>query len=202
MKNNYNLIYILCYYVKMKTINSIYQTQIELKKSKFISFLVPIDEFKKLHSKLKEEHFKASHIVYAYRKLNEFEQIVENSSDDGEPKGAAGNPTLSQLRGEELINCAILTVRYFGGTKLGVGGMIRAYSSSAREVILSAKLTEYVKLFEERICIDYNQQRQVEYHFKELAITSINREFLSNKVCYNIKVSQDTIQKLKELNLL
>ena len=186
----------------MKTVNSIYQTQIEVKKSKFISFLVPIDEFKELHSKLKEQHPKASHIVYAYRKLNEFEQIVENNSDDGEPKGVAGNPTLSQLRGEELINCAIITVRYFGGVKLGVGGMIRAYSSSAREVILSAKLTEYVKLFEEKICIDYNQQRQVEYHFKELGITSINREFLSNKVCYHIKVSQDTIQKLKELNLL
>jgi len=68
---------------------------------------------------LRESHPKARHIVYAYRELNEFEQIVENSSDDGEPKGSSGVPVLNVLRGEDFINVAILVVRYFGGIKLG-----------------------------------------------------------------------------------
>jgi len=77
---------------------------------------------------LKIEHPKARHIVYAYRELNEFNQIIENSSDDGEPKGSSGVPVLNVLRGEEFINVAILVVRYFGGIKLGIGGLVRAYT--------------------------------------------------------------------------
>jgi putative IMPACT (imprinted ancient) family translation regulator len=102
----------------MKQVEDTFFQRYEVKKSIFISYLTPIENFQPLMTKLKEEHPKATHIVYAYRKLNEFDQIVENQSDDNEPKGCAGQPTLAVLRGEEIINSALLTVRYFGGIKL------------------------------------------------------------------------------------
>ena len=183
----------------MRCVKDIFKSEIEVKRSKFISFLVPYSKFKSVHLELKVEHKKANHIVWAYRYLNEYNQIVENSSDDGEPKGAAGVPTLSQLRGANLIESAILTVRYFGGIKLGVGGMVRAYSQSAKEVIDSARLIEFKKLESFEICVPYNRQREIEYHLKLLKIDSINREFLSDKVCFNIVTTKENIQKLKEL---
>ncbi len=184
---------------KMNYINKAFQTQIEVKKSKFISFLVPINEFKTFHSELKAKHPKANHIVWAYRELNEFKQIVENSSDDGEPKGGAGVPTLNAMRGANLINCAILTVRYFGGIKLGVGGMARAYSASANKVINSAVLLEYQELLPFVIEAFYNRQRQIEYILKELEIENIKRDFLSDKVIYKIETTQEKIDKIKNV---
>lgn len=183
----------------MNCIEKIYNTQIEIKKSKFISYLVPYKEFKQKHQELKEKHPKANHIVYAYRYLNEHNQIVENSSDNGEPKGAAGVPTLNTLRGKDLVNCAILTVRYFGGIKLGVGGMVRAYSSSAKAVIESAKIVPYEPLIEYKLELSYSNQRQIEYNLKISQITDIKREFLEKKVIYILKATEQKINRLKEL---
>jgi uncharacterized YigZ family protein len=180
----------------MKIVTKEYNTQIEVKKSKFLSFLVPIDEFKSLQSKLKEQHPKANHIVWALRYLNEYKQIVENSSDDGEPKGAAGTPTLNCLRGKELINCALLTVRYFGGIKLGVGGMARAYGEAANAVIDIANLEEYLELIEHSIEVSYSNQRELEYKLKKLEISNIEREFLNSSVVYKIKSTKEKIQEL------
>ena len=126
-------------------IKDAYHIELEIKKSTFIAFLTHIDKFDSLHVELKEKHPKATHIVWAKRFLNEFDQIVENCSDDGEPKGTSGPPILNVLRGSELIECGILVVRYFGGIKLGTGGLVRAYGSSAKEVIKSANLIKYVK---------------------------------------------------------
>jgi len=183
----------------MNCIKKIYNTQTEVKKSKFLSYLVPFSEFAKLHQKLKQEHPKANHIIYAYRYINEHNQVIENSSDDGEPKGSAGMPTLNHLRGANLVECAILTVRYFGGIKLGIGGMVRAYSASAKEVINSAKVIPYEKLFEFKIQKPYSQQRQFEYFLKELNITPTKREFLQDKVEWTLNISQKKIELIKNL---
>ncbi len=126
----------------MQTVQEAVVATYEVKRSKFITHLVPIEAFDGLQEKLKEENPKANHVVYALRYLNEFGQIVENSSDDGEPKGVAGVPSLNVLRGEEMVNVAILTVRYFGGIKLGVGGMARAYASAVKEVISQANIVK------------------------------------------------------------
>ena len=183
----------------MKCVKSIYKAKIEVKKSKFISYLVPIENYKQILANLKIEHPKANHIVYAYRELNEYNQVVENSSDDGEPKGAAGVPTLNQLRGADLIDSAIITVRYFGGVKLGVGGMARAYSQSAKSAIESAKLLLYERLVEYKIEKKYVQQRQIEYYLKMLNIIPYNREFLEDRVVYELKISSSKLEKLKKL---
>ena len=123
-------------------------TQIEVKKSKFIATLAPFKDFESLNKALRDEHPKAAHVVWAYRYLNEFGQIVENSSDDGEPKGSSAPALLAALRGAELIDTCALVVRYFGGIKLGIGGLMRAYGASVNEAIKSAKDMGALEFFE------------------------------------------------------
>ena len=128
----------------MHMVESVFSASLEEKKSTFLAYLCPIDDFDMLHAKLKNEHPKAAHIVWAKRFFNEYRQIVENNSDDGEPKGTSGPPVLNVMRGSELVNTGILIVRYFGGIKLGTGGLVRAYGSSAKEVIAIAHLRPFV----------------------------------------------------------
>ena len=125
-------------------------TQIEVKKSKFIATLAPFKDFESLNKALRDEHPKAAHVVWAYRYLNEFGQIVENSSDDGEPKGSSAPALLAALRGAELIDTCALVVRYFGGIKLGIGGLVRAYGTSVNEAIKSAKDMGVLEFFEKK----------------------------------------------------
>ena len=117
----------------MMTIDRRYEAQIEVMKSKFLAILWPIhneDDFKELLKSLKKEHRKAKHIVYAYR----FEQ-ASKSNDDGEPKGTAGRPLLELLMKKDINNCALLVVRYFGGTKLGASRLLRTYVQAGVAVI-------------------------------------------------------------------
>ena len=125
-------------------------TQIEVKKSKFIATLAPFKDFESLNKTLRDEHPKAAHVVWAYRYLNEFGQIVENSSDDGEPKGSSAPALLAALRGAELIDTCALVVRYFGGIKLGIGGLMRAYGTSVNKAIKSAKDMGVLEFFEKK----------------------------------------------------
>ncbi len=130
----------------MKYIKDISTVTLEVKQSKFIAWLTPYETYKTTLEKLKTEHPKARHFVTAYRYLNEYEQVVEHSSDDGEPKGTSGKPSLMVLQGQELINTAVVIVRYFGGIKLGTGGMARAYASVVKEVVSLADIKKYEKV--------------------------------------------------------
>jgi uncharacterized YigZ family protein len=111
--------------------------------SKFLAYAFPIstaDDFKKRLKELKEEHPKAAHHCFAYRlgmDKNNF-----RSSDDGEPSGSAGKPILGQIDSRDLTNIAVVIVRYFGGTLLGVPGLINAYKTSAS---LALQLTVIVQ---------------------------------------------------------
>jgi uncharacterized YigZ family protein len=168
----------------------------EEKKSKFIAYLTPYSLFDSLMKRLRKEHPKARHFVYAYRYLNEFEQIVENSSDDGEPKGTSGKPALNVLAGNELINSAVIIVRYFGGTKLGTGGLVRAYSDAVNLVINSAELLKYEKLQTAIIEVDYSTLSKVEYLINSLNIIVSNKEFTS-KVKLHLQISDEQLNSLK-----
>lgn len=151
----------------MQEINSITYEKQEIKKSTFIAYLCPFDEFETLKEKLKQKHPKAVHIVWAYRVLNKHMQIVENQSDDGEPKGTSGQPSLNALRGADLINSATLIVRYFGGIKLGTGGLVRAYSSSVNLALQSADLKEFQIKDECKFFIDFSIISRFEHYFEK-----------------------------------
>ncbi len=171
----------------------------EVNRSKFITHLVPISEYEGLQNRLKAEHPKANHVVYALRYLNEFEQVVENSSDDGEPKGCAGVPALNVLRGKDMINCAVLIVRYFGGIKLGTGGMARAYALAVKNVLKEANLSSYEKETEYRFETSYSNVNKILYSLKQLNLEQYERDFGVDGVRWKIIGSEEKIDKFKNL---
>lgn len=172
---------------------------LEEKKSTFIAHLLPYDHFETVMEQLKAEHPKARHFIYAYRFLNNSDQIVEAFSDDGEPKGTSGMPTLKVLAGNGLINTAVITVRYFGGTLLGTGGLVRAYSDAANLVISEAGLLEYVKKETAVIPIPYELSSKAEYLATKHRVEIKEREFGQDGIklhCVGEKVNLDTLHKL------
>ncbi len=180
----------------MITVEKSFDSLTEVKRSKFITYLVPISKYRGLQKKLKAEHPKANHVVYAIRYLNEFNQIVENSSDDGEPKGCAGVPALNVIRGEEVVNCAILIVRYFGGIKLGTGGMARAYALAVKNVLKVAETITYEKEISYDFVSSYRNIDKILYKLKQLNITQIERDFNINDVSWRIIASDVKISGL------
>ncbi|WP_320034661.1 YigZ family protein [Halarcobacter sp.] len=181
----------------MYFINENYTQTLEEKKSKFIAYLTPYENFDLMMEKIRKEHPKARHYVYAYRYLNEFDQVVENSSDDGEPKGTSGKPSLNVLAGNELINCGVIIVRYFGGIKLGTGGLVRAYSDAVNLVINSSNLIKYEKLKSEKLEFDYSSLSLVEYIVNNLQIQISNKDF-SDKVKLTLDVTDEQYDQLKK----
>jgi len=179
----------------MQYIKEHYTDTLEVKQSKFIAHLVPYADYGSTLKKLQKEHPKARHFVTAYRYLNEYGQIVESSSDDGEPKGTSGKPSLMVLQGKELINTAVITVRYFGGTKLGTGGLVRAYSDAVNLVIQNAKLLPYETLLIKRISCDYTDARMVEYECNNANIT-IKEKIFESKVTFIIEAPKESMKKV------
>ena len=121
--------------------------------SRFLAYAFPIsksEDFKKRLNQLKEEHPKAAHHCFAYRVGTDGNNF--RSSDDGEPSGSAGRPILGQIDSKELVNMAIIVVRYFGGTLLGVPGLINAYKTSA---VLALQANSIVK---RPVCENYRLQ--------------------------------------------
>ncbi len=181
----------------MKTLEASFESLTEVNRSKFITHLVPITEHEGLQKRLKEEHPKANHVVYALRYLNEFDQTVENFSDDGEPKGCAGTPALNVLRGEELINCAVLIVRYFGGIKLGTGGMARAYALAVKDVLAVSELSLYEKQIEYLFHTSYSVVDKTLHTLKQIGIINYNRDFGVEGVDWIITSSEEKINTFK-----
>lgn len=173
----------------MQIVKKTHHSKTEVKKSTFLGFLLPYSQFHSFYKKLKEEHPKANHIVWAYRFLNEQNQVVENSSDDGEPKGTSGPPVLNVMRGNELVQSAILVVRYFGGIKLGTGGLVRAYGSAAKEVIECSFLYEYVKKEALRCYTPYAFHDRFEHFVKKESLHVEHKEFKASGVSWDMEVS-------------
>ncbi len=161
-----------------------FQFEFETKKSRFISILTPfnhIDQLKKIIHTLKQEHKKANHIVYAYR-FYKNGILYEKFTDDKEPRNTAGNPTLNAMAKNNIVNCSVFTIRYFGGILLGRGGLIRAYSSSALGVIKKAELKTFHNA--ENLCFDieYSNLKSFEYLSKKHGFKIGKKEFLSSFV--------------------
>ena len=157
----------------MKTITENVETIYEIKNSKFITLLYIIKDtnnIKNILEEVKEKYPKATHYCYAYKTLNE-----QKSSDDGEPGGTAGIPMLNVLLKEDLINILAITVRYFGGIKLGAGGLVRAYTKSLTTALDKANYKELINGLIIEIKTSYEEQKDLEYKLKNINI--INKEY-------------------------
>lgn len=177
----------------MVTVDSIFTDTIEIKQSKFMAYLMPMAFYEEQMRHLRDKHPKAVHFVSAYRYLNEYDQIVEYSGDDGEPKGTSGKPTLSVLQGHELINAAMITVRYFGGTKLGPGGLVRAYAEAANAAVAQAVLHPYEKLFRQKVQCLYPVISKLEYEALVQGVLILHKEFTANGAVVKIEGTRERL---------
>ena len=126
------------------TIKSLVKTEIKIKNSRFITFAVPVKNKKECQiilSKYQKLYHDASHVCYAYR-FGVGDRQLFRYSDAGEPAGTAGAPIYKVIEGADITDLIVLVVRYFGGIKLGVGGLIRAYTEAAKEVLQTARIVK------------------------------------------------------------
>lgn len=175
----------------MKTLKSNSINEIIIKNSRFITLLYKLNDVNEVNSivdEAKELYPKANHYCYAYITDN-----AKRSSDDGEPGGTAGAPMLNVLDKEELINVLAITVRYFGGIKLGAGGLVRAYSKSVRDAVIASDLVDVVKGYRMNVIISYDMQKNLDYLLKNYAI--VNKQF-NDKVIYTILLPIDKLSIL------
>lgn len=148
------------------------------KGSKFHAFAFPVqneDDVKEILTHLKKEHHSARHHCYAWRLGTE--DISFRANDDGEPSSTAGKPILGQLQSFNATNILIVVVRYFGGTLLGVSGLINAYRSAAADALKNAEILQ--KLIEKEVILDftYNELAEVMNVTKQENLTILNTRF-------------------------
>ena len=148
------------------------------KGSRFIARVFQVDtegEAKSVIAQMKNEYHDARHHCYAYR-VNP-ENTLFKSSDDGEPSGTAGKPILNQIYSNELFNVLIVVIRYFGGTKLGVSGLIRAYKTAASDALLNAEIVHVTLTRTLRLHFNYPLMNSVMRIVKEENLKVIHKDF-------------------------
>ena len=175
----------------MDTVTSTFRSDYRIKSSKFIGYMAPCphtEELNNVINTIKDEHPTATHHCYAYR-INP-EQPHEFSTDDGEPSGTAGTPILNLLRSRNLINIVCVVVRYYGGTKLGKSGLIRAYTHAAGLAAEASRTKKIVPVANYRLVYDYEHQSVINslkhmFDFIELESTYLEKVSLTFAVPKN-----------------
>ena len=182
-----------------KTIESECQGYFKDKGSKFLAFLYPVnseDEIKQILSQLKKEHHSARHHCYAWRLGTE--NITYRANDDGEPSSSAGKPILGQLQSFDVTQVLLVVVRYFGGTLLGVSGLINAYRSAAADALKNAKIIE--KVIEDVYFLDftYNELNDVMQIIKQENLT-ISQTWFEEKCRLLFSVRKSETEKIVQI---
>ncbi|EGG59885.1 YigZ family protein [Staphylococcus epidermidis] len=170
------------------TIKQAHSIENVISKSRFIAYIKPVsteNEAKAFIDEIKTKHKDATHNCSAYTVGPEMN--IQKANDDGEPSGTAGIPMLEILKKQEIHNVCVVVTRYFGGIKLGAGGLIRAYSGAVRDVIYDIGRVELREAIPVTVTLDYDQTGKFEY---ELASTIflLREQFYTDKVSYQIDV--------------
>jgi uncharacterized YigZ family protein len=178
-----------------KTISSASYAELIIKKSKFVAICTPVStkqEVDNFLTNLKKEYEGATHLCYAYV----LEAGEEKASDDGEPSGTAGMPILNIIKRKALTNILVVVIRYFGGVKLGAGGLIRAYSKTANECLTNAQIVEFVEYLECEIKLDYEEFNVLD-KLKEKDLFEVIKKQYLERVLVNLAVLEENIDKLQ-----
>ena len=180
----------------MKTIKNNVSNEIVIKNSRFITKLYKVDNpnnIPKLLENIKKEYKDATHYCYAY--------IIDNvikSSDDGEPGGTAGLPMLQVLKNNELNYILAITIRYFGGIKLGAGGLVRAYTKSLTTTLDKSEIISLIKGYDLTIEFEYTNIKEIDHLLKDINITW--KDF-NEKVTYNLYIPDYYLKELINNNI-
>lgn len=157
------------------------ETLFKEKGSKFFGYAFPVfteNDVKNCLEELKKKHHSARHFCYAYQ--IGIEKIKFRANDDGEPNNSAGLPIYGQIQSFEVTNVLVVSVRYFGGTKLGVGGLISAYKTSAQLTLEIAKIIEKTVNIQFKLNFNYDMMNAVQRVIKERNITIVNQKLELN----------------------
>ena len=176
----------------MKTIKEEKESEIIINKSKFISIITKVENIDEVKDKLKEikkKYKNATHYCYAYI-INGYQKC----SDDKEPSGTAGIPILNILKTNELNYILCVVVRYFGGIKLGAGGLVRAYSSSVKEVISKCEFGNLTPGYNIIIDFEYENIKQIENILKDIQIIKA----YDTRVIYEFDIEKEKYKEIKE----
>ena len=168
------------------------------KKSRFIATVVPVEseeEALAFIASMKKKYWNATHNCSAFVIGEHYE--IQRCSDDGEPQGTAGRPMLDVLLGEEIHNAAVVVTRYFGGTLLGTGGLVRAYSKAVQEGLKGSVVIEKREGALLRIKTDYNGIGKIQYLLGQRGLTITDSEYTDTVVVETL-VPSEQIKELRE----
>jgi len=186
-----------------KTIIKEASPEIVINKSRFIAYTKPVfseAEATEFISSIKRKHKTANHNVPIY--IIGENQKYQKYSDDGEPSGTAGLPVLEMLKKENITNIAIVITRYFGGIKLGTGGLVRAYTASAKAGLQDSEIVEvndYIKL---GIKLSYTLHGKLTNYIQNNDVTTLSTEFTDEVelvMCYPINLDEQILADITEL---
>lgn len=165
------------------------------KKSKFIGYAKPVktqEEAVDFISEIKSKHWDATHNVYAYVLR---ENNIQRYSDDGEPSGTAGVPVLDVMLKESLVDVCVVATRYFGGTLLGAGGLVRAYSHTSKIALEAAEIITMAQCSVMSAEVDYSFYDRFNILLSDFSAVILNTSF-SDKVCVEFSVKENTVDSL------
>lgn len=184
--------------IEYRTIKESGSHEIVIKKSRFICHLKRVyseAEAKEYLAEIKKKHWKATHNCAAFQ-IGDNNQI-QRALDDGEPTGTAGVPMLEVFKQNNLQNVIAIVTRYFGGTKLGTGGLVRAYSSAVSEALHDIGIVERKLQTQLDVTIDYSLGGQFDYWLENSDYKLLDTTYLE-KVTYHIGVPSEGLEKCQE----
>lgn len=173
------------------------EAEIIVKKSRFIAIAIPassLEEVKKAVESVRMEHPEANHVVHAA--VVGKAGTLYSSSDDKEPKNTAGRPALEVLKGRHITNIAVCIVRYFGGTLLGTGGLVKAYGDSCKAVLDKVKTEELVEKTDMELLMDYSYLTQAKKIFQEMEALVVEEEY-GTAVKLKIRLIKDKEEEMR-----
>ncbi len=176
------------------------------KGSKFLAFAYPVDseiEIKEKIDALKKEYFDARHHCFAW--VLGADKARFRSFDDGEPNHSAGDPILGKIRSAGLTNILVVVVRYFGGVKLGVGGLVTAYKTAAEDALSNAQVIEKVVTEQLQLTFEYDITSEIMRLLKEMDVTILGQDFTDRtnlKISFPLQVRDQLQSRLEQLRAM
>lgn len=193
------------------TIDQPGEAQFVEKRSRFLAFAHPIsseEEAKEIVASIRKTYYDARHVCYAYALghdvwTEDYDAValghaITRANDDGEPGGSAGKPILGQLRARNLTNVLVAVVRYFGGVKLGTGGLAVAYKTAASEALDQTPIIEKLIMAKIRIDVPYTEADTAMRYVREVGADIVARDYTANSTILTIEMRQSLEESVRQ----